>query len=94
MPTGTLVMQAYPGWPVGSNTRHDAIYYARHNAPTEVVTCLKNAARGINDVHSPYVAATGPNSNSGIATAIQYCGIPNVLPASAVGRDYYVSFAP
>lgn len=96
--TGVLVMGTNSGWGALANKPsfnpfNHAMYTIR-NAQVRVVRCVEMVAMAINDVGSPYDALTGPNSNSGIATALQYCGLPNQLSLRAVASGDYVSFVP
>jgi hypothetical protein len=83
-----LEMKVKAGWPrpQDGNSHYDHIWFQQRVDPV-VIDCMKWTAAQIDLAKSPYYAASGPNSNSAIATTLVVCGLPNSLPVNAPGKD-------
>jgi hypothetical protein len=68
--------------------------YLFSNAPISKIRCLMMMTTAIDAAHNPYDALWGPNSNSAISAALQYCGLPNGLSPGAVAAGHPVSYTP
>ena len=86
-PFGFLKIWSVPGDPIRLNSLADPTFYnSEGDKVCDTVDCLNRTANRIDQMRLPY-SFLGPNSNSAIAEMMSICGLPAVLPASAVGAD-------